>query len=163
MRNAGDSDGGEDQDTQTEAPKTGVEDLAPGESLQRIVQYDLKEEGSHVLAVTVTYTEVIGEAFEEGISGGGDGGLRAQVPAGERVRTFRKLYQFLAQQCMTVRTKASELPPKRVLVEGGGKKMVLRFTLEAQLENLGEGPILLEVCINDMALCIGCISLFLGN
>jgi hypothetical protein len=32
-------------------------DLEPGQSLQKIVSFELKEEGSHVLAVTVTYSE----------------------------------------------------------------------------------------------------------
>jgi hypothetical protein len=81
----------------------------------------LKEEGNHVLAVTVTYTET---ALGEGKAASG------------RVRTFRKLYQFVAQQLLSVRTKAGELtqrsgPPK--------------YLLEAQLENMGEAAVCLEV------------------
>ncbi|PVI07772.1 hypothetical protein DM02DRAFT_231918 [Periconia macrospinosa] len=93
----------------------------PGESLQRILRFELKEEGNHVLAVTVTYTESTIAA---------DG-----KAAGGRVRTFRKLYQFVAQQLLSVRTKAGELGPK----DGVG-----RYLLEAQLENLGEGAVALE-------------------
>ncbi|KAF8544057.1 hypothetical protein BDD12DRAFT_817740 [Trichophaea hybrida] len=94
-------------------------DLEPGDSLQKIVTYDLKEEGNHVLAVTVTYTDP-----------------RKPPPQDEdaldtRVRTFKKLYQFVAQQCIMVRTKAGSLP--------GGKAI-----LEAQLENLGETPVALH-------------------
>lgn len=94
---------------------------APGESLQRILRFELKEEGNHVLAVTVTYTET---ALGEGKAASG------------RVRTFRKLYQFVAQQLLSVRTKAGELtqrsgPPK--------------YLLEAQLENMGEAAVCLEV------------------
>jgi hypothetical protein len=93
----------------------------PGRSLQRILRFELKEEGNHVLAVTVTYTET---ALGEGKAASG------------RVRTFRKLYQFVAQQLLSVRTKAGELtqqngPPK--------------YLLEAQLENMGEAAVCLEV------------------
>jgi hypothetical protein len=52
-------------------------DLEPGKSLQKVVNFDLKEEGSHVLAVTVTYSET--------------------TPTSGRVRTFRKLYQFVCK------------------------------------------------------------------
>jgi hypothetical protein len=94
----------------------------PGESLQRILRFELKEEGNHVLAVTVTYTET---ALGEGKAASG------------RVRTFRKLYQFVAQQLLSVRTKAGEMSPKN------GSR---RYLLEAQLENMGEATVCLEVC-----------------
>lgn len=94
---------------------------APGQSLQRILRFELKEEGNHVLAVTVTYTET---ALGEGRASGG------------RVRTFRKLYQFVAQQLLSVRTKAGELSQKDGLS---------RYLLEAQLENMGEVAVCLEV------------------
>lgn len=93
----------------------------PGESLQRILRFELKEEGNHVLAVTVTYTET---ALGEGKASGG------------RVRTFRKLYQFVAQQLLSVRTKAGELRKKDGMP---------RYLLEAQLENMGEAAVCLEV------------------
>jgi hypothetical protein len=93
----------------------------PGESLQRILRFELKEEGNHVLAVTVTYTET---ALGEGKAASG------------RVRTFRKLYQFVAQQLLSVRTKAGELTQ-----QGGLSK----YLLEAQLENMGEAAVCLEV------------------
>lgn len=94
---------------------------APGESLQRILKFELKEDGNHVLAVTVTYTET---SLGEGKAASG------------RVRTFRKLYQFVAQQLLSVRTKAGELTQL-----GGSSK----YLLEAQLENMGEAPVCLEV------------------
>lgn len=94
---------------------------APGESLQRILKFELKEEGNHVLAVTVTYTET---ALGEGKASGG------------RVRTFRKLYQFVAQQLLSVRTKAGQLSQRDGLC---------RYLLEAQLENMGEAAVSLEV------------------
>jgi hypothetical protein len=93
----------------------------PGESLQRILRFELKEDGNHVLAVTVTYTET---ALGEGKAASG------------RVRTFRKLYQFVAQQLLSVRTKAGELSRKN------GSS---RYLLEAQLENMGEAAVCLEV------------------
>ncbi|CEJ61982.1 Putative DUF974 domain protein [Penicillium brasilianum] len=104
-----------------------------GESLQKIVRYDLKEEGNHILAVSVSYTENrIGE--------------NAQAASG-RVRTFRKLYQFVAQPCLSVRTKASELPPLEVdnkSLGPYGKTRLLRFALEAQLENVGDGAVVVK-------------------
>ncbi|KAF2013840.1 hypothetical protein BU24DRAFT_434745 [Aaosphaeria arxii CBS 175.79] len=93
----------------------------PGDSLQKILRFELKEEGNHVLAVTVTYTETI--LAGEGRASGG------------RVRTFRKLYQFVAQQLLSVRTKAGEIS-----VKGGTPK----FLLEAQLENMGEAAVSFE-------------------
>ena len=99
----------------------GAASPAPGESLQRILRFELKEEGNHVLAVTVTYTET---ALGEGRASGG------------RVRTFRKLYQFVAQQLLSVRTKAGELSEKDGMP---------RYLLEAQLENMGEAAVSLEV------------------
>lgn len=93
----------------------------PAESLQRILRFELKEEGNHVLAVTVTYTET---ALGEGRAASG------------RVRTFRKLYQFVAQQLLSVRTKAGEI---------GQKSGSSRYLLEAQLENMGEAAVCLEV------------------
>jgi hypothetical protein len=99
---------------------TGV-DLSPNTSLQRILSFDLKEEGNHVLAVTVSYYE----ASE--LSG--------------RTRTFRKLYQFICKASLIVRTKPGVLPPS-----GGdnNKDQRRRWVLEAQLENCSEEGILLE-------------------
>jgi hypothetical protein len=91
--------------------------LISGASLQRILRLNLQEEGEHTLAVTVTYTETA-----VGLGG------RA---AGGRVRTFRKLYQFVAANLVSVRTKAGDL-------DGG------RYALEAQLENMGERAVVLD-------------------
>src|ERR1700742_3839834 len=38
-----------------------VDEDGPGSALQRIIRFDLKEEGNHVLAVNVTYTETTGD------------------------------------------------------------------------------------------------------
>ena len=94
-------------------------DLEPGATLQKIVSFDLREEGNHVLAVTVSYYE----ATE--LSG--------------RTRTFRKLYQFICKPSMIVRTKAGPL-------EGGAGR---RWVLEAQLENCGEDVMQLESVVLD--------------
>ena len=106
--------------------KSGV-DLAPGESLQKVVSFELKEEGSHVLAVTVTYSET--------------------TPTSGRVRTFRKLYQFVCKGCMVVRTKAGLLPSP-LSEEGDSRaKRGRKWALEAQLENIGEEAITLDMVI----------------
>ena len=109
----------------------GIEDQhGPGSALQRIIRFDLKEEGNHVLAVNVTYTETTGEG----------------KAASDKVRSFRKLYQFLAQPCLSVRTKATELEGKEVSDKSHthGKTTLLRYVLEAQLENVSDGAIVLE-------------------
>ncbi|KAF2142534.1 uncharacterized protein K452DRAFT_358297 [Aplosporella prunicola CBS 121167] len=98
--------------------------LESGQSLQKIIAFELKEEGSHTLAVTVSYTET--QLAGEGRAAGG------------RARTFRKLYQFVAQQLISVKTKTSEL---------SGKGGLNKFVLEAQLENLGEANLSLEPVI----------------
>ena len=96
----------------------------PGESMQKIVRLNLSEQGQHVLAVTVTYTET---------SLGQEGG----AAAGGRVRTFRKLYQFIAQPLINVKTKAGDVMTSR---EGRA-----RYALEAQLQNMGDRTVTLEV------------------
>ena len=108
--------------------------LQPGSSLQKILRFDLKEEGNHVLAVNVSYTET---TQGEGVS---------QAPVG-RSRNFRKLYQFIAQPCLSVRTKTTEYPAAEVddkTFGPYGKSNLLRYVLEAQLENVGDAAIVLE-------------------
>ncbi|KAL5120128.1 hypothetical protein ACEQ8H_001953 [Pleosporales sp. CAS-2024a] len=107
----------------------------PGQSLQRILRFELKEEGNHVLAVTVTYTET---ALGEGKAASG------------RVRTFRKLYQFVAQQLLSVRTKAGEL------TQQNGRS---KYLLEAQLENMSEAAVCLEAVNVNPKPPLRCISL----
>ncbi|PKS12234.1 hypothetical protein jhhlp_001534 [Lomentospora prolificans] len=102
-------------------------DLEPGETLQKIVSFDLKEEGNHVLAVTVSYYE----ATE--LSG--------------RTRTFRKLYQFICKSSMIVRTKAGPLRKIAEAADGPGRK---RWVLEAQLENCSEDVLQLENVLLDL-------------
>ncbi|KAL5612949.1 hypothetical protein BROUX41_003974 [Berkeleyomyces rouxiae] len=93
-------------------------DLVVGQTLQKIVSFDLREEGNHVLAVSVSYYEATD------LSG--------------RARTFRKLYQFMCKAALVVRTKAGPL----ALGKAPGRAR--RWVLEAQLENSGETPILLQ-------------------
>jgi hypothetical protein len=97
-----DGEAGNDQDDPLGAGE--ADDLVPGLQKQGIVSYHLLEEGPHVLAVTVSYTETTATAG--------------------RVRSFRKLYQFVARPALVVRTKISAM-------KGG-------WTLEAQVENVGE-------------------------
>ncbi|KAH8602147.1 hypothetical protein B0O99DRAFT_605732, partial [Bisporella sp. PMI_857] len=111
--------GSEDADEEEVKEDKGV-DLEPGESLQKVVSFSLKEEGSHVLAVTVTYTET--------------------TPMSGKVRTFRKLYQFVCKGCMVVRTKTGILPATS---SSEGR----RWALEAQLENTGEETITLDTVV----------------
>lgn len=89
-------------------------DLGPEESLQGIVEFHLKEEGSHVLAVTISY-------METGQTSG-------------KMRSFRKLYQFVARGCLVVRTKIGALSDT---TKHG-------WALEAQLENSGDDMIILD-------------------
>jgi hypothetical protein len=98
--------------------------LAVGETMQKILRLNLKEEGNHTLGVTVTYTET--QHADE-----------AQAAISAKVRTFRKLYQFVAVPLLGVRTKAGEVP-------AGKRNGRLRYAVEAQLENVGERPVVLE-------------------
>ncbi|EME44408.1 hypothetical protein DOTSEDRAFT_172587 [Dothistroma septosporum NZE10] len=98
-------------------------DVKPGGTLQRTLRHDLKDEGPHVLAVTITYTETL---HGNGAASGG------------RVRTFRKLYQFVSQQLVAVRSKITER--KRRDKASGPREWIL----EAQLENVGETSVVLE-------------------
>jgi len=86
-------------------------DLKAGETLQRIVSFDLKEEGNHILAVTVSYYEA--------------------TETSGRTRSFRKLYQFICKASLIVRTKVGVLPTP-------GGVAARRWVLEAQLENCSE-------------------------
>ena len=97
--------------------------LQPGGSLQRIVQFDLREEGPHTLAVNVSYSETT-------IS-------KDQAASGGRARSFSKLYQFPARPCLNVRTKISPFPHEDPLD-------VKQLALEAQLDNVGDGPVTLQ-------------------
>jgi trafficking protein particle complex subunit 13 len=122
----------------------------PGNSLQKIIYFDLKEEGNHVLAVNVSYMENI-MALDSG-----------SAATGGRVRTFRKLYQFIAQPCLSVRTKATELPSHEVddkSLGPYGKSQLLRFALEAQLENVADTPITVEQSSLDVRAPFQSISL----
>ncbi|KAK5127640.1 hypothetical protein LTR85_006981 [Meristemomyces frigidus] len=105
----------------------GVEDgsgvVAVGATLQRTLRHELKDEGPHVLAVTVTYTETL-HSDEGGASGG-------------RARSFRKLYQFVSQQLIAVRSKVTERKRRE---KDAGRQWIL----EAQLENVGEASAVLE-------------------
>ncbi|MCJ1476630.1 hypothetical protein MMC13_005298 [Lambiella insularis] len=105
--------------------------IKPGESLQKIVRYDLREEGSHVLAVNLSYYESILSKTETSPSSG-------------RARSFKKLYQFQAQPCLSVRTKASDLPSRSAGRERRPGQGYSRYALEAQLENLADGLITVE-------------------
>lgn len=116
-------DANSDSSTNSKEAKDSGVDLEPGGSLQKVVNFDLKEEGSHVLAVTVTYTET--------------------TATSGRVRTFRKLYQFVCKSCMVVRTKTGTLPVLQSDKGGKGRK----WALEAQLENCGEETITLDTVV----------------
>ena len=98
-----------------------------GQSLQKIVRFELKEEGNHTLAVNLSYSETTISKDQSASSG--------------RVRTFRKLYQFVARPCLSVRTKVSNLP----LGDSETTQLqAARYVLEAQLENFADETITLE-------------------
>lgn len=119
-----------------EAGKADCKDLEPGQTLQRIVNFDLKEEGNHVLAVTVSYYEA--------------------TETSGRTRTFRKLYQFICKGSLIVRTKVGPLPPSAKKV--GGKSQPQegqgvadrRWIMEAQLENCSEDVMQLQRVVLDL-------------
>lgn len=97
-------------------------DVEAGGTLQRVVSFDLKDEGNHVLAVTVSYYE-------------------ASETSG-RTRTFRKLYQFICKASLIVRTKVGVLG-----ADGEGRR---RWVLEAQLENCSEDIVQLDRVVMEL-------------
>ena len=98
-------------------------DVKPVESIQKIVRFDLREEGDHTLAVNLSYTETT-------IS-------KDQAASGGRVRTFRKLYQFACRPCLNVRTKVSRL-------RQDGQSRAEKYAVEVQLDNLAQETITLK-------------------
>ncbi|CAD6450412.1 b7d622d8-8007-4534-b3e5-c6149ae1fc57 [Sclerotinia trifoliorum] len=118
-----------------ESPETPISQT----SLQKVLHFDLKEEGAHVLAVTVTYTE-------------------SSPSSPPRTRTFRKLYQFICKGCLVVRTKTGTLPSLKSTSSNRSStsipptspsketKRKRSYALEAQLENITEdNPITLTL------------------
>ena len=103
-----------------EAPN---ESTKPGDSIQRIVRFDLREEGSHTLAVNIIYSETTIAKSQPASSG--------------RVRSFRKLYQFVARSCLNVRTKVTPLTNAEATE-------ILPQVVEVQLDNMADGTIILQ-------------------
>lgn len=112
---------------------TALETVKAGQTVQKVVRHDLREDGQHVLAVTVKYTEIHDDE-DEGTK-----------------RTFRKLYQFVAQPAVGVRTKIGEL--RR------GASGTRKFVLEAQLENLTEATVVIDTVTLNLAGGLGSKSL----
>ncbi|EJP69143.1 DUF974 domain-containing protein [Beauveria bassiana ARSEF 2860] len=109
-------------------------DLAPGGTLQKIVSFDLKEEGNHVLAVTVSYYEA--------------------AETSGRTRTFRKLYQFICKPSLIVRTKVGVLkapaPKKKKQQQQQQQPPLRRWVLEAQLENCSDDTMQLDRVVMEL-------------
>ncbi|KAF1738775.1 Trafficking protein particle complex subunit 13 [Beauveria bassiana] len=107
-------------------------DLAPGGTLQKIVSFDLKEEGNHVLAVTVSYYEA--------------------AETSGRTRTFRKLYQFICKPSLIVRTKVGVLvaPAPKKKKKQQQQQPLRRWVLEAQLENCSDDTMQLDRVVMEL-------------
>lgn len=137
----------EQDDEKPETPR----DFKPGDSIQKIMKINLHEEGNHVLAITVTYTET---SFL--LNNNNTSTLTPSSAAGGgRVRTFRKLYQFVAQNLIGVRTKAGDFRSSSTK-DGSTKKSC---AVEAQLENLGERTISIEKVVMNTRAPFGAKSL----
>ncbi|KAM3437628.1 hypothetical protein MY4824_003647 [Beauveria thailandica] len=126
------------QETDAAAAAAASTDLAPGGTLQKIVSFDLKEEGNHVLAVTVSYYEA--------------------AETSGRTRTFRKLYQFICKPSLIVRTKVGVLEAPAVVATKKKKKQhqqqtpspQRRWVLEAQLENCSDDTMQLDRVVMEL-------------
>ena len=101
---------------QPSEPQSGA--LKADSSIQKLLRFDLREEGSHTLAVNISYSETL---------------ISKDHASSGRVRTFRKLYQFVARPCLNVRTKVS--------VSSADPKTL---ALEAQIDNLADSTIILK-------------------
>ena len=118
--------------------------LAPsgekGAHVQSILGFDLREEGTHVLCVNISYTEsTIPRTTTEDEA-------TNKVATGGRVRLLRKLYNFNVGPCLSVRTKATAIT---AATEAAGSTSGERFLLECQLENLADDTITMERLVFD--------------
>ena len=105
--------------------------LTSGETMQKSLQFNLREAGNHTLAVVLSYSETT-------TSGSGN------IASSGRARSFKKLYQFVARPCLAVRTKTS-IATTMLGGERSPKTTKRDFhILEAQLENLADTLITLE-------------------
>lgn len=116
-----------DLQSTSEQPETSHTPFPPTSTLQSSLSHSLKEPGPHVLAVTVAYTST--SLNENGVA------------IGSAARTFRKLYQFVAQPVLAVRSKIGGIAAADVTA-GKGR----RWVLEAQLENVGGEGVVIERC-----------------
>lgn len=119
--------------TDADADKSiAVADLQPGGTLQKVVSFDLKEEGNHVLAVTLSYYEA--------------------TETSGRTRTFRKLYQFICKASLIVRTKVGllEPPARKTPAANAGLAPLRRWILEAQLENCSDDTMQLDRVVMEL-------------
>ncbi|KAL9058556.1 MAG: hypothetical protein Q9162_001711 [Coniocarpon cinnabarinum] len=115
-----------------EQTETDGECLGYEESLSRIARFDLREEGTHIVQATVTYKDNHGSPDHAGSNEG-------------QTRSFRKLYQFVAQQLLSVRTKAQAMPAR---AKRDDETAAAEYVLEAQIENVGN----VEVVLQDVSL-----------
>ncbi|KAM3529392.1 hypothetical protein NHJ13051_001872 [Beauveria bassiana] len=120
------------QESAAGAAAAAATDLAPGGTLQKIVSFDLKEEGNHVLAVTVSYYEA--------------------AETSGRTRTFRKLYQFICKPSLIVRTKVGvlEAPAPKKKKKQQQPPPLRRWVLEAQLENCSDDTMQLDRVVMEL-------------
>ena len=98
--------------------------LPVGGSVQAVLRCDIREEGAFQLAVSITYNESLQSAASAAAAGG-------------RVRSFRKLYNFVALPALSVRTKSTALGAR-------ADDRRERYALECQLENLADGVLTVE-------------------
>lgn len=152
----------EDVEDQTDPVRNG---LPQGSSTSGILHFDLREEGSHTLCVAVSYTEAVvsrSSAPTTNLSttstttttttpSNTTTNTTAAVTSA-RLRSFRKLYNFTVGPCLSVRTKATSLPPLSRSdapsqassgITAAGPEAE-RFALECQLENLADDIISVE-------------------
>ncbi|TPP60461.1 hypothetical protein FGIG_08622 [Fasciola gigantica] len=114
---------------------TGSVDLHPGQSLNAVIHYELKELGAHTLRCTASYCmhaqSQSTTSTVQAVSTGMKGGLHADQ-SGLETYTFQRLYRFTVIKPLDVKKKFS-------LVDLDGTVF-----MEAQVQNLTTAPIFLE-------------------
>ncbi|KAL9115427.1 MAG: hypothetical protein Q9227_000748 [Pyrenula ochraceoflavens] len=120
----------------TTSPPTHTDPLPPGSSLNGIVRFPLHEEGNHVLAVNISYTEShpsLSSPLSSPSSPHQQHGQHGQ----QRTRSFRKLYQFQTSPALSIRTKTTELEgvevEEKALGAPFGRVKLGRWVVECQL------------------------------
>ncbi|KAI0316792.1 hypothetical protein OF83DRAFT_1059760 [Amylostereum chailletii] len=116
-----------------------IQTLAPGDTMETVVNHEIKELGQHVLACTVSYRSPPGARLLP---------VPAETGGDPNVQTFRKFYKFAVTNPLSVKTKV-HVPrsPSANLSRTEREKVFL----EIHIQNLTPEPMWFERMVLDPA------------